>query len=188
MKKKIAIILSVLLLLSISVTLVIYNREKFANKEETEFCANRFLRQIDEIKKNYLKINGEEIEIFCTFKDKETAIQNIKKEASNALLKMEEVYKLEKFSDETWIYYRDNIENFIGKVSDDNIDPDIYNESFLLRSFFDIYENFLTNEEIKEYVKEASNKKIVLTNDEKFINMLPNYTKIVKEYRKNHQN
>lgn len=187
MKKITVLAIAFIVLLTVGV-LIIFNQNKFNKETPLEICNGSRLNAIDERQKNYIKINGEEIEIFCTFKSKEKSLENIKKEAKNALSIMKEEYQLAEFSFDSWRNYKDNTENFIGKIYDNEYLENILDEGLLLRHFFDIYENFDLNEEIKEYIKDAREKKIVLTNDETFINMLPYHSKLAKEYRKYHKN
>ena len=105
--------------------------------------------------KTAINLNGDESMLYPTFDNKSTAIDNIKDQCSLVIGEMQDIYGLEKFSTSTWEDYYNIMheyeENIFEAQNNDSIsdEQDTKSQQIIkLRGFFDIYENYDTNDSI----------------------------------------
>lgn len=121
------------------------------SKYET-YCNSQNLAKLGEIRRtDVIIINGQENPLYCTFSNKDEAIKNLKSLAPNILSYLQAEFKLGPINSENWKEYQTG---FISLSATNEILKN-EEESGILESFFDIYENYELNKEILEYSKEG---------------------------------
>lgn len=116
-------------------------------KENVAYNDTKYLADIDTISIKYsMQIEGEKNLLYPTFDNRESALSNIKKSASSLLERISAENNLDVLCQDNWeLYY-----NAVAVYTDNE------NEIKLLKSFFDIYENDFSNEEIIQCVEQNS--------------------------------
>ena len=138
-------------------------------KENVAYNDTKYLADIDTISIKYsMQIEGEKNLLYPTFDNRESALSNIKKSASSLLERISAENNLDELCQDNWeLYY-----NAVAVYTDNE------NEIKLLKSFFDIYENDFSNEEIIQCVKQNSDAEFIR---EQLYYLLPNNTPYVIE-------
>lgn len=117
--------------------------------------------------KTAINLNGDESMLYPTFDNKSTAIDNIKDQCSLVIGEMQDIYGLEKFSTSTWEDYYNIMheyeENIFEAQNNDSIsdEQDTKSQQIIkLRGFFDIYENYDTNDSILSEISKINMVKL----------------------------
>lgn len=129
--------------------------------------------------RDYITLNNEQIPLYCTFENKESAITEIQNGASGLLNKIKEKYQLENLNTNNWKLYKEKMNEYTNENNAEELDNSDYSKLLL---FFDIYENDDQNAEIKNYI----NKIRANTVDETLAVMLP-YDSASEEVQKFNQ-
>lgn len=153
------------------------------------FTAPDALDDIDSIStKEALVINGVQNELYCTFDNRDQAIEDLEDKIPTLLTTLKNNYNLSDLSDLNWEQYREKFMIYCDQLVANNLMTDsIQDEITVLRCFFDIYEGYQRNEEIKnlvnlqtsEYSLNNSNSHSVL--DDLAIK-LPYFTPLAEEF------
>lgn len=125
-------------------------------KIKVPFDTDNLNEYVDSISyKVAVNLNGNESMLYPTFDNKSTAIDNIKQQCDLVIGEMQNMYGLEKFSISTWEDYCNIIHEYEEHTcevqNNDSISEEDNEKSqqiIKLRGFFDIYENYDTNESI----------------------------------------
>lgn len=114
----------------------IYEKNTLTSEEESH-CASSIFDNIGSITKNkYVKINGVNNPLYCTFTNQNQALENIKLETSNLLTVLSNEYDLDSLNSSNWKEYQSKMNEFFTIPTDDYNES---NEEFIkLRAFFDI--------------------------------------------------
>lgn len=164
----------------------IYEKSTLTSEEESH-CASSIFDNIGSITKNkYVKINGVNNPLYCTFTNQNQALENIKLETSNLLTVLSNEYDLDSLNSSNWKEYQSKMNEFFTIPTDDYNES---NEEFIkLRAFFDIYENEEANQKILNYVnKQKLNAKNSNIETSKSIDtielglLFPSYAPIAKQ-------
>ncbi len=149
---------------------------------EDKHCSSQSLNKIGEpITFSTITINGEENPLYCTFSNKESALEKFKALVPRLVDLAATVGGLDELSDDNWEEYR----RFIGIATTDiETYKDFSDDLLISNSFFDIYENDDANAEIEKYVN--SGNRMRSNSEEQFELglMLPNYAPIVEREQK----
>lgn len=122
-------------------------------------------------------INDMPNKLYITFESQSEAIESIKELIPELLLELASQYNLEELNNSNWIQYEDCMYQYREKCND----LSLLNQMDELVSFFDIYENYDKNIEIKALVDEY-NEDNTEEIAEKLALLLPYYTTFVKDY------
>ena len=102
---------------------------------------------------DYIVVDGSVIPLYCTFENKNEAIEEIKQKAETLLNLVKEKYSLsDDLNEENWENYREKVNQYITEY---NAESEYFDEYSNLLTFFDIYENEDQNNEIKQYSTKA---------------------------------
>lgn len=98
---------------------------------------------------DYIVVDGSAVPLYCTFEDKNEAIDEIKLKSATLLSQVKNTYELaEDLNEENWKTYEEKINQY---VTEFNLEGEYFDEYSNLLTFFDIYENEEQNNEIKQY-------------------------------------
>ena len=150
-----------------------FSQKADAINEYETYCSSQNLAKLGEIRRtDTIIINGQENPLYCTFNNKDEAINNLKSLAPNILSYLRAEYKLDPVNPENWQEYQ---AGFMSLSATNEILKN-EEESGILESFFDIYENYELNKEILEYSKEGKIvSNISTTQEEQLGFLLPYY-------------
>lgn len=149
--------------------------------EKDELRGNIYENQTS---KKFSMVEGETVfindmpnKLYITFESQSEAIESIKELIPELLLELASQYNLEELNNSNWIQYEDCMYQYREKCND----LSLLNQMDELVSFFDIYENYDKNIEIKALVDEynVDNTEEIA---EKLALLLPYYTTFVKDY------
>lgn len=98
--------------------------------------------------KQQLVMNNDNFELLPTFDSPDKALQNVKGQASNALGLLEGTFDLDELSDSNWKDYQEALEAMLDREDCPEWYSEENDELWILRTFFDIYENDEDNAEI----------------------------------------
>lgn len=121
----------------------------------SDYCNSSLLGGLGNIvRDSTIDINGIENPLYCTFDNKNDAIQKLQERIPTILSVIANVYKLESISDKNWEEYSVGMQELL----QDDILFESDEEFRILSAFFDIYENDGKNKEIQEYINNNSLK------------------------------
>ncbi len=151
-----------------------------------DYCNSSLLDGLGNIvRDSTININGIENPLYCTFDNKNDAIQKLQERIPTILSVIANVYKLESISDKNWEEYRVGMQELL----QDDILFESDEEFRILSAFFDIYENDGKNKEIQEYINSNSLKlRSINMNSDSGVELsvlLPYYAPFAKEVQEN---
>ncbi len=144
------------------------------------YCNSPLLNDLGIIIRNdTIKINGIDNPLFCTFEDGDEAIEKLKNKVPNILSEISELYSLDEINNDNWKDYKNGMYSLIEE-------NDNFNEGNIefrtLRAFFDIYENYESNDIILNSLNNVSysNTKSNMDYAIELGNLLPYYAPLAK--------
>lgn len=161
------------------------NNEKIANefmKKDRSDISNALGMRAKISVNDYIKINGEIIPLYCTFESGEEAIKEINIVSNELINKIKDTYNIdEDLTNKNIDLYEEKMNQYIEEFDPENQDAQNY---YSLDGFFEIYNHYKDNEEIKDYASTINQI------DEKLIVLLPYDTNLtaVREFNEEQLN
>lgn len=194
-KKSIVCLLSLLLIVSTTSSIFAVEETNLKTVEvvkvtsNDKFMASNNLSDIGPVSyKTAISIEGEKINLYPTFDNLQSALDNIKANCNELLNNMAQVYELEPFSLRTVQLYYDRISEYENTIYEQYENSEVDNELFKsikdsfpkMYSFFDIYENDRANLEILSSINVTGTtmvvQKLSLQNLNELKQLLPSNT------------
>lgn len=146
------------------------------------YCHSRYLDRIGRINRSQtILINGIRNPLYCTFEDKEGAIEDLKLEIPEILTEISSDFKLEEINSDNLEEYKAGLYNL---PNENTFSQDTNLQRIKLVTFFDIFENYQKNDAILKYTNQTLSKgRIRASQDQTFYlgMMLPSYAPLAKD-------
>lgn len=177
MKKILSVFMVVVSMISCIFGMTCYASEYEKDELRGNIYENQTSKKFSMVEGETVFINDMPNKLYITFESQSEAIESIKELIPELLLELASQYNLEELNNSNWIQYEDCMYQYREKCND----LSLLNQMDELVSFFDIYENYDKNIEIKALVDEynVDNTEEIA---EKLALLLPYYTTFVKDY------
>lgn len=177
MKKILSVFMVVVSMISCIFGMTCYASEYEKDELRGNIYENQTSKKFSMVEGEIVFINDMPNKLYITFESQSEAIESIKELIPELLLELASQYNLEELNNSNWIQYEDCMYQYREKCND----LSLLNQMDELVSFFDIYENYDKNIEIKALVDEY-NEDNTEEIAEKLALLLPYYTTFVKDY------
>lgn len=177
MKKILSVFMVVVSMISCIFGMTCYASEYEKDELRGNIYENQASKKFSMVEGEIVLINDTSNKLYKTFESQTEAIENIKELIPELLLELASQYNLDELNNSNWIQYED----YMYQYKEECTDLNLLNQIDKLISFFDIYENYDKNIEIKALVDEynVDNTEEIA---EKLALLLPYDTIFVKDY------
>lgn len=150
MKKILSVFMVVVSMISCIFGMTCYASEYEKDELRGNIYENQTSKKFSMVEGETVFINDMPNKLYITFESQSEAIESIKELIPELLLELASQYNLEELNNSNWIQYEDCMYQYREKCND----LSLLNQMDELVSFFDIYENYDKNIEIKALVDE----------------------------------
>lgn len=177
MRKSISVFMMIITVISCIFSVTCYASDYGSGDSEKSDYVGSMGDKLCIVEGEIVLINGIPNKLYKTFESQSEAIKQIKKYTPDILLEIADKYNLDELNDSNWMQY----EACMYQYQEGSIDLNTSNQIDKLVSFFDMYENYDKNTEIKDLINKynVDNTEEIA---EKLAMLLPYDSTFVKEY------